>query len=166
LATAVAAVTAAIATVSTFVNAAASVVSSILAPLQTAQMLTQQYMATADSLMSGVTGFGGIVAGGSPATLTVGLQDQAEYNDNYNNLINLNATLGRMSANLNGINGSPNTVTVAGSNLFQIAVEQYDDATAWTGIATANGLTDPFIQGAETLNIPLQPAQDDGVLTS
>jgi nucleoid-associated protein YgaU len=67
-------------------------------------------------------------------------------------------------ANLAAVNSSPNVVMTAGGNLFQIAQEQYGDPTDWPAIAAANGLTDPFIQGLNTLTIPPQPGNSGGIL--
>ena len=41
------------------------------------------------------------------------------------------------------------TVTVAGGNLFALALEHLGDATQWNRIAQANGLIDPFVTGRE-----------------
>ena len=46
------------------------------------------------------------------------------------------------------------TVTVAGGNLFALALEHLDDATQWNRIAQANGLIDPFVTGPASLRIP------------
>ncbi len=46
------------------------------------------------------------------------------------------------------------TITVAGGNLYQIALQQLGDATQWTRIAELNGLIDPVIVGIVTLQIP------------
>lgn len=46
------------------------------------------------------------------------------------------------------------TVNVAGGNLFQIAFQQYSDATQWNRIALANNMIDPFFTGFTTLIIP------------
>lgn len=46
------------------------------------------------------------------------------------------------------------TVTVAGGNLFQLALEHLEDATQWNRIAQANGLIDPFLTGPMTLKVP------------
>ncbi len=61
------------------------------------------------------------------------------------------------------------TVTVSpGDDLYELAAQFYSDATAWTLIARANGLTDPFIQTDSTLIIPAyNTAQaNDGILAS
>lgn len=46
------------------------------------------------------------------------------------------------------------TITVAGGNLYQIALEQLGDSTQWNRIAILNGLVDPFLTGIVTLKIP------------
>ncbi len=46
------------------------------------------------------------------------------------------------------------TITVAGGNLYQLALQHLGDATQWNRIAQANGLLDPVIVGVVTLKIP------------
>ncbi|MFL9904220.1 LysM peptidoglycan-binding domain-containing protein [Paraburkholderia fungorum] len=61
------------------------------------------------------------------------------------------------------------TVTVSpGDDLYRLAAQYYGDATAWTLIARANGLTDPLIQTDSTLDIPVYNAAqaNDGTLAS
>lgn len=61
------------------------------------------------------------------------------------------------------------TVTVSpGDDLYRLAAQYYGDATAWTLIARANGLTDPLIQTDSTLDIPAYNANqaNDGILAS
>lgn len=48
----------------------------------------------------------------------------------------------------------PSTITVAGTTLYHLAAKAYADATLWTLIAAANGLTDPWVDGITTLTIP------------
>ena len=50
------------------------------------------------------------------------------------------------------------TITVAGGDLYRIALEQFGDATAWVAIARANGLADPALRGVVTLIIPASKA--------
>lgn len=54
------------------------------------------------------------------------------------------------------------TLTVAGANLFRVALDQYGDALQWWRIAKANGLTDPIVTGVKTLTIPAQDGNDTG----
>ena len=47
------------------------------------------------------------------------------------------------------------TVNVSpGDDLYRLAAEYYGDASAWTLIAAANGLSDPLIQADAQLSIP------------
>lgn len=54
------------------------------------------------------------------------------------------------------------TVTVAGGNLFALALEHLGDATQWNRIAQANGLIDPFVTGPMALRIPARDASAGG----
>lgn len=65
-----------------------------------------------------------------------------------------------------GANGQ--LLTVNGANLFQLAAQYYGNATFWTTIAKANGLTDPQLQPGTpmTLVIPQVPTDTGGVLYS
>lgn len=53
-----------------------------------------------------------------------------------------------------------------GDDLFRIATQIYGDASAWTLIAAANGLTDPLVQADATLIVPDYSAvrAQDGIL--
>jgi nucleoid-associated protein YgaU len=59
-------------------------------------------------------------------------------------------------------------VVAPGDDLYRLAAEYYDDASAWTLIARANGLSDPLIQTDSTLIIPAYNANraNDGILAS
>jgi hypothetical protein len=46
------------------------------------------------------------------------------------------------------------TITVTGSNLFQIAAAELADATQWIRIAQLNNVSDPMLFGVVTLMIP------------
>ena len=46
------------------------------------------------------------------------------------------------------------TITVAGGNLYRIALEQLGDATQWNRIAQLNGLLEPVVTGLVMLKIP------------
>lgn len=55
-------------------------------------------------------------------------------------------------------------ITVAGGNLFQIAAAELADATQWLRIAQLNGLSDPFLSGVVTLNLPpIDPSAGGGI---
>jgi hypothetical protein len=53
-----------------------------------------------------------------------------------------------------------------GDDLFRVAAQIYGDTSAWTLLASANGLTDPVIQADATLTVPDYNAvrANDGIL--
>ena len=50
------------------------------------------------------------------------------------------------------------SVTVGDGSLMDLASQHYGDASQWPLIAQANGMTDPQINGVQTIAIPQQPA--------
>ena len=55
-----------------------------------------------------------------------------------------------------------NIVTVAGGDLFRLALAQLGDATQWNRIAKVNGLSDPVLVGLITLRLPAVDATAGG----
>lgn len=53
-------------------------------------------------------------------------------------------------------------VTVAGGDLFRIALLRLGDATQWNRIARLNGLSDPVLTGLVTLRLPDRDANAGG----
>jgi len=47
-----------------------------------------------------------------------------------------------------------NLITVAGGDLFRLALQHLGDATQWNRIAAMNGLDDPVLRGLLTLELP------------
>ena len=55
-------------------------------------------------------------------------------------------------------------IVVAGGNLFTLAAQYLQDATQWIRIAQANNLSDPVLQGVNTLVLPeINPAVVGGI---
>lgn len=160
----IARVGAAIAAVSSFANASRSIIGSVNSPLASVAARVSSLLISSSGVLGSVSTFGGVVTGASIGFSAASLVGQVANMNRMNSLLQLSSVVGRMSANLGAISSSPNQVTTAGGNLFSIAQQQYGDATSWTGIAKANNLTDPFVQGVQTLNIPSTPDQSDGVL--
>lgn len=154
----------AISAVSTFANAAQSTINSILQPIQAVQSRVQTLIAAADNTMLNVTTVGGILPN-NPVSQTVGrMSVQINAYQQQPLLLNLRSVMGRMTMNLGSVAGSTRSETIAGGNLMQVASKEYGDPMAWTGIAKANGLTDPVLTGVQTIQIPNQPDNAGGVL--
>ncbi len=59
------------------------------------------------------------------------------------------------------------TITVAGGDLYRLALQYLNDSTQWNRIAQANGLVDPVLTGLTTLVIPSpDPTQTGGIYTA
>ncbi len=155
--------TSAVGAVASFSHASNSTLNSVQRPLAAATAGVAELTAqtNADVVESS---FGGVVPFGSSAQLTGSLTEQTSNMQRLQNLASLGSVLGRMTNNLGSINASQRTIATAGGNLFKIAQQVYGDPTAWTGIAKANGLTDPYLAGPELIVIPPEGDQSDGVL--
>ncbi len=157
---------AAIALVSSFAQAAQSVINSVVQPLAAVQARVAILIASTGNTVANVTTLGGVLPFTPLSQSAASLTAQVVAANQLSNLYLMRNVLGRVSANLGATSSSPNTVATAGGNLFQIAEAQYGDATAWTGIAKANGITDPFIAGTKVLTIPPTAEQQNGVLNA
>ena len=56
------------------------------------------------------------------------------------------------------------TITVAGGDLFRIAMAELGDATQWVRIARLNDIDDPMLTGLNALRIPPRDANWPGSL--
>jgi len=55
-------------------------------------------------------------------------------------------------------------MTMAGGDLFRLALARLGDATQWNRIAKANGLSDPVLAGLVTLKLPaVDPTAGGGI---
>lgn len=163
-------VEAAISVVNDIANASQAVISSILTPLADAQQTVQQLIASVGNTVQNVTTVGGLFPNSPLARNANNLIQEAIAITDLANLTQLNGVLGGMNTNLNTLRGvgsgleAVNTVTTAAGNLFGLAGRLYGDATRWTGLAEANGLTDPQLEGVNTLNVPANTQDSGGIL--
>lgn len=156
----------AISSVSSFATAAQSTINGVLQPLQAVQGRVSLLIGSASNVAGNVSTFGGLLPN-NPASILAGkLTNQTVNMVQMTDLFQLRNVCGRMNANLVSINAPQKTVAMAGGNLFQVAQDQYGDATAWTALARANNLTDPFIAGTAILKVPAKPDNAGGVLSA
>jgi nucleoid-associated protein YgaU len=71
-------------------------------------------------------------------------------------LYELNALTFRMEDNLDLVAdpAGNNQIVTGGGNLYQLAAQEYGDATRWTDIADASGINDPMMTGFNTVTVP------------
>lgn len=155
----------AIAAVSSFATAAQSTIQSVLQPLAAVQTRVGILLESVGNTVTNVTTLGGILPNNPVSQQATKLLGQVNAMQQLPVLYNLRAVTGRMVGNLGTVGSGVKTLSLAGGNLFEVAANEYGDATAWTGIAQANDLTDPQLDGVNTLTIPTNPTTG-GVLTA
>lgn len=166
LSTALASLDGAIKAVSTFASATTAQINSVLAPIAAVQGRVSDLLAAVGNTTQSVTTLGGILPNNPVAKSAAGLLQQATAFQQHPMLVNLQSVIGRMNGNVGRAAGGSRVVTSASPNLFQVAANEYGDATLWTAIAKANGLTDPKVSGIASLAIPAKPASTGGVLNA
>lgn len=135
------------------VNTVESAVTAAATPLIAVTSRVQSMIATGENVIANTAG---VVAGAPAATNVYNALAQANAALQLPELYELRSICGRMQTNLPLVSmpTSAKTITVGGGNLYAIAAQQYGDATRWTDIASANGLSDPMLTGINTLIIP------------
>ena len=150
--------------VSGFANMSSSEVNTILTPLSALRQAGQQLLAEVENTAQYVSTLGGVVPNNPVARNAAAISSSINMLNASSQLVQLDAVLGRLGNNVAAVPARSQTVTVSGGNLYTVAQQQYGDATAWTTIAAANGLSDPEITGIMTLKIPPAPDKSGGVL--
>lgn len=143
-----------------------STINAIQQAVQAVQLRVATLIDQVTAELGAPAGFGGVTPGIPGSASAAALSAATTNTLQLWTLLQLQGYLGRLMANLSAINASANTVSTAGGNLYQLGQDTYGDATDWAAIAAANGLTDPFIQGIETLTMPPQPGNTGGILSS
>ncbi|MGM3277890.1 hypothetical protein [Ralstonia sp. 24A2] len=147
---------AAIGTVANFANAAQSTLSNVLQQVTAVRNRAQTLVASANNALTTVTTLGGILPNNPVSQQVAKLNGQINSALSLPVLVQLDRVAGRMQANITSTYTSAKQVVVAGGNLMQMAVKEYNDAMAWTGLAKANPqlMGDPQVHGIQTLTIP------------
>jgi hypothetical protein len=145
--------------VTDFAHATVEQVQSVVRPIVAAQVMIQQQIGQLESAANDITTLGGLVPGNPILKTISNLLSQADQSTKIPALYNLQSVLGRLNKNVNSGQTADGvrSVTLSGGNLYQVASDQYGDASLWSSIASANNLTDPQLTGINTLTIPSNP---------
>ena len=157
------ALSSAVQAVPSFQQASGSDIAGVTGPIASIQAQVTSLSQTNTAVLASVTDFGGVTAGGDPATLATQLGAQADAMALQPQLLSLGATATRMALNLSAVGVSGTTVQSSDS-LYAQATAAYGTPVAWTTIARANGLTDPVLSDITTLLVPPTPDTTGGVL--
>jgi hypothetical protein len=145
-----------------FAHATVVQIQAVVRPLITARNIVQHELAVLEAAAEDISSLGGLIRG-NPVSLSVSrLLMQLDHTTRIPALYRLQEVLGRLNKNINAglMSGGGRSVTQAGGNLYQVASEQYGDASRWVSIAEANKIADPQLSGIQTLNIPVSPLSD------
>lgn len=151
LSSSVATLNTAIKSVRTFVGATTATINSVMLPLRQVQTQVTQLITSATGVSNS----------------NANLINKVTALNNLPVLYNIQSIANRIGGNLALTNGASttNSITVTGGNLYNLAMQYYGDATRWTTIAHANGLTDPNLTGINTLKIPANSVDSGGIYT-
>lgn len=145
--------------VTDFAHATVEQVQAVVRPIVAAQVIIQQQIGQLESAANDITTLGGLVPGNPISKTISNLLSQADQSTKIPALYNLQSVLGRLNKNVSSGQTADGvrSVTLSGGNLYQVASDQYGDASLWSSIASANNLTDPQLTGINTLTIPSNP---------
>lgn len=145
--------------VTDFAHATVEQVQAVVRPIIAAQAIIQQQIAQLEDAASQITTLGGLVPGNPISKTVSNLLSQADQSTRIPALYSLQNVLSRLNKNVNSGQTADGvrTVTQSGGSLYQVASDQYGDASLWSSIASANDLMDPQLSGINTLTIPANP---------
>lgn len=140
-----------------FTNAARAELAPVLAALAAAQARVGALIVLTQALLQ-------TDLGAAPVQIASSLDVQAAAGALLPRLYALGSVLTRMAGNVAAAGTGGATVTTVGGDLSVLAAQAYGEATAWTTIARANRMTDPVLEGINTLVIPPAADRAGGVL--
>lgn len=138
------------------VTTAKNTVSAVYGPLKSFKDQVNSLIAVSENSVAAVKNVGGVSTGSPVAKMISDANAQANAATHLPILYELRSTAQRIESNLQNISSpsSKKQVVVGGGDLYKLAMQQYGDAGRWSDIADANGLTDPNLNGINTLIIP------------
>lgn len=156
----------AIGQVSSFAKAAQSTINGVLQPLNAVRSRVQTLIASTNNTLLNVTTLGGILPNNPISQNIARLTQQVTAATQLPVLAQLNTVVGRLGKNLGTINAGTKSLTLAGGNLYRVAANEYGDAMGWTTVAAANGITDPVLNGVNSVKIPPYNVPTGGVFNA
>ncbi|MER5029665.1 hypothetical protein [Pantoea anthophila] len=146
--------------VTDFAHATVVQIQAVVRPIIAARNIIHHELTLLEAAAETITSLGGLVPGNPVSGTISNLLTQSDHTTRIPALYQLQEVLGRLNKNVSSGHAASGVkaVTLSGGNLYQVASEQYGDASLWTSIADANDLTDPQLRGIHTLKIPTSPA--------
>lgn len=157
----------AISTVSDIATAAQDTIKAVLTPIVAVQQRVSTLIGTLSNTAKNITTLGGLFPNNPIAAQVTKFATASATYTQIPKLYALQSTLGRMDVSLSqaaGLGNAVRSIRTVGGDLFGIAQSVYGDATKWSGIASANGMDDPFFTDEKDLKVPENPADTGGVV--
>lgn len=156
-----------ISTVSDIAKEGQKVINSILTPIVAVQQRVKTLISSTTNTLRNITTLGGLLPNNPLAKQINKFSTQVSGYTDLPKLYQLQSTLGRMDVSLGqavGFGDTVRSIRTVGGDLFDVAQKTYGDATKWAGIASANDLDDPFVEGDIDLKVPDSPPDSGGVV--
>lgn len=149
----------AVSAVQDFATATVDTIQTVVRPIIAAQQIIQSSISSVESSLNTITTLGGIVPGNSISKTVNNLLTQADGMTRIPALYNLSNVLDRVNKNVRTGQTADGlkTITLSGGNLYQVASDQYGDATKWDSLAMVNKISDPNLSGINTIIVPSNP---------
>lgn len=147
--------------VTDFAHATVAQVQAVVRPIIAVRYIIQHELALLEAAAGEITSLGGLVPGNPVSKTISNLLLQTDHVTRIPAFYRLQDVLGRLHKNVKAGQSAAGikAITLSGGNLYQVASEQYGDASLWTSVADANDLADPQLSGIHTLKIPASPRQ-------
>ncbi|MGJ7529859.1 hypothetical protein [Variovorax sp. GB1P17] len=165
LTSAVSGLSTAVGAVQSFASATGSVVSGVLGAAASVSSRISTLTASVQSALNSVSVVGGVLPNIPLPASIASMAAQVTATAQYPVLVNMNSVVNRLTRNITAASQQSSTrlLQVAGGTLFDVAANEYGDATRWIAIAQASGLTDAVLTGVNTLTVPARPLDSGGV---
>lgn len=149
----------AVSAVTDFAHATVQTVQTVVRPIVAAQAIISQSISQLEASASEITTLGGLVPGNPISKTISNILTQADLTTRTPALYQMQSVLSRLNKNVQSGQTADGVreITLSGGNLYQVASDQYGDASLWGSLASANNLTDPQLTGINTLTIPSNP---------
>jgi len=155
---------AAIRGVSNFAAATRETINTVLQPIADAKARVDTLIGQSSAVLTNFATLGGVVPFNPVAETVSRLTGQAAAAAALPDLYDLGAVLGRMGTNAVNATSSGRVITLAGGDLYRLAVEAYGDVNEWPTLARANGRTEPILTGVQQILVPPRGTGAGGVL--
>lgn len=159
----------AIKSVSDFATATTATIQSVVGPVMAVVNRVNTLVSSTAAVVNSVVTLGGILPNNPLAQQVAKMTSQVTALTQFPLLVQLGSVANRIQGNLGGVASAAQqfrSVVMAGGTLYDQAAKVYGDATKWTTIAKANNMTDPVVTSIQTIKVPVNAYDSEGVMSA